>query len=652
VSNDECGSADYTQPGLCVAGVCQCGFGYAGDRAIDPTRCSLSCSPPAIPDSIAFLNEPNVTVTASGGSLVVDVRLAPFLKQTPATVALLNPANGTACRLLPEALDLSAWSQSVEAACAARNVYSAPFAASVGQACWSKLSPTVESGSQYRVEFNQYRTQVEVIQQGVAPFGQVATRRRLEANETIITRAFRRDYTVSVATSFTAQSSPFTTYAANVTEPTAPTAVDDSASTMETVSVLIDVLANDVEGTNALLRSTLNVTQQPSHGTAVVENGQIRYAPSGLYHGSDSFEYQVCDNTTVLCSRATMTVTVLPDGPVARDDAARVPNGESVSVNVVANDALGVGGLATLKIVSGPANGTAIVNFTQRSILYSAVPGFVGLVSLEYEICDASVPTALCDRALVTIDVGGLGPVCVADTAAVNQSSASGVAINVLANDLAGTAALNASSVRILTGPTHGSVTGISNGVVSYVPAPGYHGSDEFVYEACDVAQLCSNATVRISVTALGPRAVDDSVQTENLSTVTVAVLSNDVAGAQPLVASSVTIVVTPNNGVATVLGDGSIRYVPASGFTGSETIRYEVCDNSTPTPLCSSATLTVVVRGIPAEVVVLRYRLVTIDYDVLGNVVRATVQTQTPATAKVASVALWSGVNPSGSRR
>jgi hypothetical protein len=317
VSNDECGSADYTQPGLCVAGVCQCGFGYAGDRAIDPTRCSLSCSPPAIPDSIAFLNEPNVTVAASGGSLVVDVRLAPFLKQTPATVALLNPANETACRLLPEALDLSAWSQSVEAACAARNVYSAPFAASVGQACWSKLSPTVESGSQYRVEFNQYRTQVEVIQQGVA------TRRRLEANETIITRAFRRDYTVSVATSFTAQSSPFTTYAANVTEPTAPTAVDDSASTMETVSVLINVLANDVEGTNALLRSTLNVTQQPSHGTAVVENGQIRYAPSGLYHGSDSFEYQVCDNTTVLCSRATVTVTVLPDGPVARDDAAR-----------------------------------------------------------------------------------------------------------------------------------------------------------------------------------------------------------------------------------------------------------------------------------------------------------------------------------------
>jgi hypothetical protein len=107
--------------------------------------------------------------------------------------------------------------------------------------------------------------------------------------------------------------------------------------------------------------------------------------------------------------------------------------------------------------------------------------------------------------------------------------------------------------------------------------------------------------------------------------------------------------VVTPaSNGVATVQVDGQIRYVPASGFTGSDSIRYEVCDNSTPTPLCAQATLTVVVDGIPAEVVVLRYRLVTIDYDVLGHAIRATVQTQTPVQAKVANVQLWIGANPS----
>ena len=171
-----------------------------------------------------------------------------------------------------------------------------------------------------------------------------------------------------------------------------------------------------------------------------------------------------------------------------------------------------------------------------------------------------------------------------------------------------------------------------AGGVVSYVPKAGYHGSDVLEYEVCDTSvpeALCSRANVSIVVVARGPTAVDDSAQTAYLTAVTVAVLSNDLAGAQPLQASSVSILQQASNGVAVVEADGRIRYTPASGFTGSDTIRYEVCDNSTPTALCSSALLTVVVQGIPAEVIVLRYRLVTIDYDVLGQVMRATVQTR-----------------------
>merc|ERR1739848_967814 len=46
-------------------GVCQCGVGYAGNRPIDPTACAFSCAPEAVPESVAFLREPNVTVGAS-----------------------------------------------------------------------------------------------------------------------------------------------------------------------------------------------------------------------------------------------------------------------------------------------------------------------------------------------------------------------------------------------------------------------------------------------------------------------------------------------------------------------------------------------------------------------------------------------------------
>jgi hypothetical protein len=85
-------------------------------------------------------------------------------------MSFLNPVNGTYCHLMPEALGLAEWSQSVQASqCTMSNVYTAPFAA-IGQNRWKGLPSTTETGSQFSITFNQYQTQVEVIQQGVAPF--------------------------------------------------------------------------------------------------------------------------------------------------------------------------------------------------------------------------------------------------------------------------------------------------------------------------------------------------------------------------------------------------------------------------------------------------------------------------------------------------
>src|SRR3990167_2333168 len=119
--------------------------------------------------------------------------------------------------------------------------------------------------------------------------------------------------------------------------------------------------------------------------------------------------------------------------------------------------------------------------------------------------------------------------------------------------------------------------------------------------------------------------------------------LANDVAGAQPLAPASVSIVSPPasNMGIASVGSNGVIAFVPALGFTGSATLTYQVCDSSTPTALCDSAIVTIVVNGLGVS---LRYRLVKIDYDVLGHAIAATVQTQTAAGARVSNVALGLG--------
>ena len=248
----------------------------------------------------------------------------------------------------------------------------------MSQACWEQLASSTESGPQYAVTFNQYRTQVEVIQQGLAPFGQNANRRGAEeamaamavagrdGGDANLTRAFRRDYTISVATQFRPSSAPFTLIA----EPSvAPTAVNDSVSTRQNVAVTVKVLTNDVAGyqnvdgvqvAHALVSSSLSIISGPAHGSVRIEEGSVVYTPASLYHGADSFRYQICDSVS-LCDTATVAVTVVPDGPVAADDAAKCGYESQISIDVLSNDVAGVGGLVTLTIVGQPGNGTAVV---------------------------------------------------------------------------------------------------------------------------------------------------------------------------------------------------------------------------------------------------------------------------------------------------
>jgi hypothetical protein len=84
---------------------------------------------------------------------------------------------------------------------------------------------------------------------------------------------------------------------------------------------------------------------------------------------------------------------------------------------------------------------------------------------------------------------------------------------------------------------------------------------------------------------------------------------------------------------------DGSILYTPETGFVGSDTFTYQVCDSSSPTPLHDMASVTTAVQ--PLAGAGIQYWLVTIDSKILGNAIAAMVQTRTVAAAKVANVHL-----------
>lgn len=99
-------------------------------------------------------------------------------------------------------------------------------------------------------------------------------------------------------------------------------------------------------------------------------SGSVLFTPENLFYGSEAFVYQVCDAASN-CGNARVSVTILPDGPTAVADAARVNYTQSVDIDVLRNDLAGVGGLVTVAIVTVPNNGTATVVAGTRHILYT-----------------------------------------------------------------------------------------------------------------------------------------------------------------------------------------------------------------------------------------------------------------------------------------
>jgi hypothetical protein len=382
--------------------------------------------------------------------------------------------------------------------------------------------------------------------------------------------------------------------------PTAPTAVNDTATTNEDTDVDIDVLANDSDINGNLNPSSLSVATQPSNGTASVVGGQVRYSPSPNFSGVDSFTYQICDSTapTPLCATATVTVTVDPvnDPPTAVDDTDSVDEDSSVTVDVLGNDSDPDDGLdpSSVTVTSGPSNGSTSVN-PDGSIDYTPDPDFSGSDSFIYEVCDLA---GECDSATVTITVNEVNdpPTALDDFDSVDEDSS--VTVDVLGNDSDPDDGLDPGSVTVTSGPANGSTSVNPDGSIDYTPDPDFSGSDSFTYEVCDLAGECVSATVTITVNEVNdpPVAVDDADSVDEDSLVTVDVLGNDSDPDDGLDASSVTVTSGPSNGLTSVNPDGSIDYTPDPDFSGSDSFTYEVCDLAGD---CDTATVTITVNEV-----------------------------------------------------
>jgi len=91
-----------------------------------------------------------------------------------------------------------------------------------------------------------------------------------------------------------------------------PQAVADVANSVNDSTVVINVLANDIDLNGYPLFA--NLLTNPAHGTATVNgNNTITYMPDSGYYGTDTFHYLACDHGNPICnncSEAEVTITI------------------------------------------------------------------------------------------------------------------------------------------------------------------------------------------------------------------------------------------------------------------------------------------------------------------------------------------------------
>jgi outer membrane protein OmpA-like peptidoglycan-associated protein len=202
---------------------------------------------------------------------------------------------------------------------------------------------------------------------------------------------------------------------------------------------------------------------------------------------------------TYLTTASDTGVITLPLTPIASNDIATVVTGQSVSVDVIANDTDNEG--KGLQLVADGftqgGNGTVVV--VNDQLVYTPKAGFTGTDGFNYTITDASGDKA---TASVTITVtklgtdGGGGTLTAEDFTDTIKTGTNSV-LNIL-NGVTGEAV----TLQSYTQSANGLVTaGVNAGELVYTPYADFVGTDTYTYTVVDKNGSTAVATITLIVT-------------------------------------------------------------------------------------------------------------------------------------------------------
>jgi large repetitive protein len=367
-----------------------------------------------------------------------------------------------------------------------------------------------------------------------------------------------------------------------------PSVRPDAVRLRRDVPTPLPVLANDSDPDGDTL--TLSVIEPLPGGLDVaVEGEQLMITARAGAAPLVPFTYSVDDGNGHLV-RGSVLVSVIDDvepnrPPVVTADTEKVVVGQSVVVDVTANDVDPDGDPLTVVSVTQPADGTgqAIV-FDREKIQFSPAP----LVDEEaqatarftYTVSDGNGHEVVGDVTITVLPEPLAEPPYARDDSTFTYVDVP-VTIDVLRND--GDPSGGRPTLVGRPGcPAGGDATVTADSQVRYDPPAGRSGAFRCTYEVINARGLTASASIIVSVrepaiTNLPPVANPDSLTVEVGETASIDVLANDSDPDGPNSALELVSSTAPLLGTAT--RSGRIITFVAGNQTGNATINYQVAD-------------------------------------------------------------------------
>ena len=368
---------------------------------------------------------------------------------------------------------------------------------------------------------------------------------------------------------------------------------NDLFRTDEDTSLVVDLLANDQDPDGDAL-SVVSVDAVPNGTLTENADGTFTFTPDANFHGTVSFDYTVSDGETTSTATATITVDPVNDGPVAVADLAETEAGETVIIDVLANDSDADGDALSVVNAFSAADGTVEVLEDGR-ISFTADQGFFGETSFSYTITDG----AETDTVEVTVLVAqpNRAPEPADDVVIMDEDTT--ITLDLLANDSDPDG--DVLSLVSFGTSANGVLVQNEDGTVTFTPNADFHGDVTISYTVADEDGLTASARLRVTVenTNDGPVAEDDVAEVSREATISVDVLLNDSDIDPDDVIELVS--ATSTRGTVSIV-DGQVFFDPGSDFddlavdtSSDEVITYTIRDSAGAT---TTGTLTVTVTA------------------------------------------------------